>query len=691
MSVSVTYPGVYIQELPSGVRTIVGIATSIGAFVDVFPTGPLNDPVQIFSFADFETAFGGLSPGSEASYAIQQFFLNGGSEAYVVRVTTPNPSVGTDKPATPAAIGMLTEAGAGGKLVLTATAANGATNGIPNYDPGTWGNNLRIEVDYGTTDPTTMFNLTVSEITTTGNVTTVVANETYLNLVIDPSQNNDAAATVNANSQLIALTAASGSTGLRPAQTGTASTAKTKPGTYPFGVAVGDVLVVSLTNSAGANTPIGPTTGLTTVPPDLGSLASAMQSLLQQLKYTTGANSGSYTLPNASVSVVGSASTTAYIVAESGTDAGDLLVLGGSLGTKLFATATENVQQYSLGAIADAAQSLPQIPGGTSTARMQGGDGTWDPTVPWTQWTTTTGIAQGLIGDPLQKTGIYALMDVDLFNILCIPATINLSDMDVASVATGATALCTTRRAMYLLDLPRDVPDKVPAITTWIDNNAGLRSANAALYFPRTDIPDPLNNLRLRKVGPSGTVAGLWARTDGTRGVWKAPAGTAATLTGVPQLEYKLTDPENGVLNPLGINCLRTFPIYGPVCWGARTLNGADQMADQWKYIPIRRLALYIEESLYRGTQWVVFEPNDTPLWSQIRLNVGTFMQTLFRQGAFQGSTPTQAYFVLCDSSTNPQALINQGIVNIVVGFAPLVPAEFVVISIQQMAGQLLT
>jgi uncharacterized protein len=183
-------------------------------------------------------------------------------------------------------------------------------------------------------------------------------------------------------------------------------------------------------------------------------------------------------------------------------------------------------------------------------------------------------------------------------------------------------------------------------------------------------------------------VAGLWARTDGTRGVWKAPAGTAATLTGVQKLEYKLTDPENGVLNPVAINCLRNFPIYGPVCWGARTLNGADQMADQWKYIPVRRLALYIEESLYRGTQWVVFEPNDTPLWAQIRLNVGAFMQTLFRQGAFQGSTPQQAYFVQCDATTNPQASINLGIVNIVVGFAPLNPAEFVVITIQQMAGQ---
>jgi len=687
MSVSVTYPGVYIQELPSGVRTITGVATSIGAFVDAFPSGPLNDPVQIFSFADFEAQFGGLSAGSEASYAIQQFFLNGGNEAYVVRVTAAN-GITTSGPASvaaaPAAIGM--ENQVGGTLVLTATAATGATNGVPNYEPGAWGNKLRVEVDYGTTDPTRMFNLTFREVTTTGNVTKVVASETYLNLVIDPSQTNDAVATVNANSQLIALTAASGSTGLRPAQTGTASTpiVNAMASTNPFGAAVGDVLAVSLTNSAGTTTTIGTTEGLTTAPADLGSLAAAMQTLLQQLKYTTGPHSGSYALPNASVSVVGSGSSTAYIVAESGTDAGDLLVLAGTLGTKLgFAAATENVQQYSLGAVANAAQALP---GGN---RMQGGDGTWDPTQPPSQWKTTAGIARGLVGDQNAKTGIYALLDVDLFNILCIPATINLADADVAFVATAATALCAARRAMYLLDVPGDVPDTVPKITTWLDNNAGLRSPNAALYFPHTDIPDPLNRLRLRKVSPSGTIAGLWARTDGTRGVWKAPAGTAATLTGVTQLEYKLTDPESGVLNPLAINCLRTFPIYGPVCWGARTLNGADQMADQWKYVPIRRLALYIEESLYRGTRWVVFEPNDTPLWSQIRLNVGTFMQTLFRQGAFQGSTPAQAYFVLCDSTTNPQASINQGIVNIVVGFAPLVPAEFVVISIQQMAGQL--
>jgi phage tail sheath protein FI len=245
---------------------------------------------------------------------------------------------------------------------------------------------------------------------------------------------------------------------------------------------------------------------------------------------------------------------------------------------------------------------------------------------------------------------------------------------------------------MYILDVPQTTPrDKLTAIQTWLDANAGLRSRNAALYFPRLDIPDPLNNFRLRKVSPSGTMAGLWARIDGARGVWKAPAGTEATLSGVQSLEYLLTDPENGVLNPLAINCVRNFPIYGPVAWGARTLFGADQMADDYKYIPVRRLALFIEESLFRGTKWVVFEPNDNPLWAAIRLNVGAFMQTLFRQGAFQGSTPQQAYFVRCDSSTNPQSSIDLGIVNIMVGFAPLKPAEFVVITIQQIAGQLAT
>ena len=171
--------------------------------------------------------------------------------------------------------------------------------------------------------------------------------------------------------------------------------------------------------------------------------------------------------------------------------------------------------------------------------------------------------------------------------------------------------------------------------------------------------------------------------------MWKAPAGLEATLTGVRGLSYKLTDGEHGQLNPLGVNCVRAFPVVGYVIWGARTLEGADRLASEWKYIPVRRVALFIEESLYRGTQWVVFEPNDEPLWAQIRLNVGAFMHNLFRQGAFQGKTPGEAYLVKCDKETTTQNDINQGIVNILVGFAPLKPAEFVFIKIQQLAGQI--
>jgi phage tail sheath protein FI len=160
-------------------------------------------------------------------------------------------------------------------------------------------------------------------------------------------------------------------------------------------------------------------------------------------------------------------------------------------------------------------------------------------------------------------------------------------------------------------------------------------------------------------------------------------------LVSAPALSVVLTDAENGELNRLGINCLREFPAVGRVIWGARTLRGADQFADEYKYVPVRRTALYIEESLYRGTQWVVFEPNGEPLWAQIRLNVGAFMNDLFHRGAFQGTTPHDAYFVKCDKETTTQDDIGRGIVNIVVGFAPLKPGEFVIIQLQQIAGQI--
>jgi phage tail sheath protein FI len=665
MPITPTYPGVYIEEIPSGVRTIVGVATSIGAFVDFFAQGPMNEAVQILGPADFERQFGGLDGRSEASYAIQQFFLNGGTEAYVVRTT----SATAGNAATAAAIAASDSVG--GSKLLTATAAS----------PGLWGNNIRVDVDFGTNDPTLFapnlpFNLTATEIAVVNGQTQIVATETFRNLVIDPTKPNDAAAVVNAGSQLITLKELSGSTGKRPAQTGTASDALPAPSTLTGASLKGLTMDVSLNG-----TKVGTTKPLPEPPPTAytyAALASALQTAIQSVDPS---------LSTVTVSVVGSASTKAWLVAKAGTsNPTDFLAFsdsGTGLATalKFGNTKTQNVQQYALGGKALQAQATP------NGSPQPGSDGTWDPVG------DPTGITQGLIGDPLLKTGMYALLDVDLFNILCIPATMNLPDTNVAQVAADAESLCTQRRAFFILDPPSDSgkSDTVQGILTWLDANATLRSRNAALYFPRLDIADPLNGFRLRPTAPSGTIAGLYARIDGSRGVWKAPAGTEASLAGVQALEYKLTDPENGVLNPLAINCLRTFPVYGSVCWGARTLFGADQLADDYKYIPIRRLALFIEESLYRGTQWVVFEPNDEPLWAQIRLNVGAFMQNLFRQGAFQGQTPQDAYFVQCNKDTNPQFSINQGIVTIVVGFAPLKPAEFVIIQIQQMAGQIAT
>jgi len=236
-----------------------------------------------------------------------------------------------------------------------------------------------------------------------------------------------------------------------------------------------------------------------------------------------------------------------------------------------------------------------------------------------------------------------------------------------------------------------DIPDTINTITEmveWVNGDTKPQTNYAAVYFPTLQIPDQLKGNELKSVGASGTMAGIYARTDADRGVWKAPAGIETGLRNAT-LPLKLTDLENAALNPIGVNVLRSFPIYGNVAWGARTLEGSDQQASEWKYIPVRRTALYIEESLYQGLKWVVFEPNDEPLWAQIRLNVGAFMQGLFRQGAFAGKTPREAYLVKCDSETTTQADVNLGIVNILVGFAPLKPAEFVIIKLQQMAGQI--
>lgn len=292
-------------------------------------------------------------------------------------------------------------------------------------------------------------------------------------------------------------------------------------------------------------------------------------------------------------------------------------------------------------------------------------------------------------GKERANKGLYALNKADLFNLLCLPGYKDTGlgfDVD-KEVVSAAAKHCEARRAMLLVDSPaswRTAADAEAGIALGV----GTMSRNAALFFPRLRQPNPERNNQKQDFGASGAVAGVFARTDAQRGVWKAPAGIEATLIGVPELAVRLSDAENGDLNPLAVNCLREFPVAGKVVWGARTLAGSDQAASEWKYIPVRRTALFIEESLYRGLKWVVFEPNGEPLWAQLRLSVGAFMNGLFRNGAFPGRTPRQAYFVKCDAETTTQTDISRGVVNIIVGFAPLKPAEFVVIKIQQIARQ---
>ncbi len=282
--------------------------------------------------------------------------------------------------------------------------------------------------------------------------------------------------------------------------------------------------------------------------------------------------------------------------------------------------------------------------------------------------------------------GVFLLDRVDIFNLLCVPA-----ETDAPTIQT-LQSYCALKRAFYIVDPPQNSTTLGLISTGPVGSTKGSltnapNAANSAYYFPWISAPDALFGNRARLFPPCGFMAGIYAATDTDTGVWKAPAGINAGLTGVQGLQYNLTDIENGNLNIQAINCLREFKVYGDVVWGARTLLGNDQTGSEWKYVPIRRLALFLESSLFDGTKWVVFEPNDETLWGQIRLNITAFMQGLFLQGAFQGTSPQQAYFVKCDAENNPQASIDLGVVNILVGFAPLYPAEFVVIQIQQMSG----
>ena len=494
MPVALLHPGVYIEEIPSGVRTITGVATSIAVFVGWAPRGSTTRPVRLTSFADYQRSHGGLDSRSLLGYAVRQFFENGGSDAYILRIASD-----TDTATAACAIDDLT---------------------IEASSPGAWANDYSVRVTQRPAPDNDRFRLDVLD-TASG-----VVLESFPNLSMTAADPRFVQSVVNGRSAVIDNLAA----------------------------------------------------GSETTPADA----------TVELDDTTAGHDGT---------VIGPADN--------------------EFRTKLTAL-------FDVGGQADR---------------------------------------------------------IELFNLVCVPG---LTDAATVQTLQGRVH---DRRSFLIVDC--DENDTVTGVVATLTGKTGADAINSAFYFPWILAPDPLQNGAVRAFPPAGFVAGIMARTDATRGVWKAPAGTEASLTGATGLAVTMTDAENGQLNPHAVNCLRTLPVYGNIVWGARTLHGDNDRGSEWKYVPVRRMALFLEESLYRGTQWVVFEPNDEPLWAQIRLNIGAFMQGLFRQGAFQGTSPRQAYFVKCDAETTTQADIDLGVVNIFVGFAPLKPAEFVVLKIQQIAGEL--
>lgn len=288
--------------------------------------------------------------------------------------------------------------------------------------------------------------------------------------------------------------------------------------------------------------------------------------------------------------------------------------------------------------------------------------------------------------DTEMEAAFDRLQYADIVNLVCVPPYAADGGSPAVTVYDAALAAAEPLRAIVLVDPPDTWGDVATAAA--MTGLTGLQSPNVAMTYPAVRASDPTRDGLERAFPPSAFFAGVISKTDATRGVWVSPAGMDARMPGVTGLDQPLTNAEIGQLNQRGVNALVRRGLAGPVIWGSRTSFGADTRASEWKHLAVRRLALYIEESLRRGLQWAVFEPNDAPLHAQIRIAVGGFMQQLFRAGAFAGAQVRDAYEVKCDGETTTPEDVARGIVNIVVRFAPLRPAEFVVLTFQQMAGQ---
>lgn len=653
------HPGVYVVEAPSAVKPIEGVSTSTAGFVGVADKGPVPGfpmpigeppkPVLVTSFTEFARRFGGFRTDSFLAYAVQAFFDNGGRRAYVVRVVGAEDD---DADGYGAATGAARLASVG-LVDREPTATAKPTLAVVARSPGSWANGLGLAVTESTREPADRFRITVLD--------DGLPVESFDGLSMDPDADGFVDTTVNSASQYVYVQAMT-PTGVSFADARPALTAESQRLTFGDGSG-GTALTASTTVSLGAP-------------------------LTLQTRRSTAADATTFSLQVKQ----------GDRILESFDDLSMDRTLGSFVERKVNASSRRVRIEVPGPAPADPGAARPadattafptpalpagiQFPHGAVSAGP-GQDG--------------GAVAAGdlaLIGRADQGTGLHAFDGITDVNIIAIPGAGN----DLA--ISAGMAYCRNRPlqdAFFVADVgilapgAARVAGAVPDVTgksAVRDFVRGLSTPNdyGAAYYPWLRVSDPIGKGRNPTIAvpPSGAIAGLYARIDNSRGVFKAPAGTETGLAGALGLCDDLQDADQDILNPVGLNAIRRFPGYGVVAWGARTL--ASDAA--WRYIPVRRTAIFLRASIYRGIQWAVFEPNDEPLWAQLRLNIRAFMLTQFRAGAFQGATPAEAFFVVCDKTTTTQQDIDNGVVNIQVGFAPLKPAEFVVLTLSQKVDQ---
>jgi phage tail sheath protein FI len=631
MPVQTSYPGVYIEERPSGVRTITGVSTSVTAFVGACGFGDVNRPVRVTSIADYQRRFGPpVSAAEPMGHMVGHYFTNGGSEAIIVRVA------GTGAAA---ATATLQEATPADTLILAAAS------------PGTWANpvgssGLTAAVDHATANPDDSFNLTLrlrSVNPATGNVE-LTAEERFENVSMSPASQRFVNLVLE-TSDLVDVDSTS------PAPGGTAqgtSTGVALPASNPVGAA-NSVLRLALD--------FGPPIDLT-----IAAGTHTRDQLRTAVENAVNA---------AGLAITVTLASNALVLQSDATGPNSSVVV---LPAPLDASATLRLGRTNGGVEVSGAAALRPTPG---TTAFDGG-------APGAAVVATDVVPASGAG------GIFSLnvRTFPRFNLLVLPGVTSDDQQEVGA----ALAYCRAQRAFLIVDTPAEASPG-----DWITDPPALGSLPAqgehgALYYPRLTVFETRPGGRREELDlpPAGAIAGVFATTDRNRGVWKAPAGRGAGIVGISDLTTPTDDDLSGQLNPRGVNVLRSFPGAGTVVWGARTLRGDDVTSSEFKYVPIRRTTDFIASSLYLGTAFAVFEPNDPTLWAQLRLAVETFMRRLFLQGAFQQSAKraeSDSFFVICDETVNPQAEIDLGRVNIVVGFAPLKPAEFVIVTITQISA----